>query len=205
MNMGAFKEYKIAFMGQTRRGKSTLLNAVFGTTFKTETIVECTKNINSSTFVCPELSFPYDAITVMDTPGIGASLESSEDYNPYYSHVLAVADCVVWVTNMQRTDRLDQVFFKDFQDEIRKNLNLILCINGIDKFSPHSKDESFDVWDNVNNAPSTILLNAIEERKKLICERFADKISIGYKFACTNALTGYGLGDLKQKILNYEK
>ena len=49
--MAAFNDFKIAFMGQTRRGKSTLLNALFGTSFKIDTIVECTTNINSSTFV----------------------------------------------------------------------------------------------------------------------------------------------------------
>lgn len=203
--MGAFKEYKVAFMGQTRRGKSTLLNAVFGTSFKIETIVECTTNINSATFVCSDFSFPYDAITVMDTPGIGASLESSSDYNPYYSHVFAVTDCVVWVTNMQRTDSLDQTFFNEFKDEIREDLNLIVCINGIDKFSPHNVGEGFEVWDSKSNRPSIILQNAIEERKESFREKFDDKIPVNYKFACTNALSGYGLDDLKQKILNYGK
>lgn len=200
--MSAFSEYKIAFMGQTRRGKSSLLNALFGTSFKIETIVECTTNINSATFYCPTLLPDYDAITVMDTPGIGASLESSESYNPYYKHVLAVADCVVWVTNMQRTDKLDQEFFNSFRDAIRKELNLIVCINGIDKFSPHTGEE---VWDVEHNRPCQILYKAIEDRKKFFREKFSGKIPINYEFVCTNALNGYGIDDLKTKILAYGK
>lgn len=200
--MGALKEYKIAFMGQTRRGKSTLLNAIFKTTFKIETIVECTTNINSATFVTQE-KLGFDAITVMDTPGIGASLESQNDYDPYYSHVFAIADCIVWVTNMQRTDGLDQKFFKRFANEIRKDINFIVCINGIDKFSPHDNTKS---WDNLSNQPYPVLLNAIMERKQLIHERLDKILPITtYQITCTNALTGYGLNELKQNIMIYGK
>lgn len=203
--MSAFNEFRVAFMGQTRRGKSTLLNALYGTTFKIETIVECTTNINSATFINKDALLPYDAITVMDTPGIGASLESPNDYNPYYNHVFSVANCVVWVTNMQRTDRLDQVFFKNFASEIRKDLHLIVCINGIDKFTPYNMDEKKEVWDNLKNMPTEVLMNAIEARKQLFHEKFDMIIPIPFEITCTNALSGYGLDELKHKIISYGK
>lgn len=198
--MAAFNDFKIAFMGQTRRGKSTLLNALFGTSFKIDTIVECTTNINSSTFVNKTVDIPFNAITVMDTPGIGASLESDEDYNPYYSHVLSTVNCVVWVTNMQRTDSLDQDFFYDFKKEIRSDLRLVICINGIDKCSPYEMGEDYSSWDEENNTPTEMLKALIEKRKELIKEKFSEYINIPYSIVATNALKGYGLNDLFEAI-----
>lgn len=199
--MGTLIEYKIAFVGQTRRGKSTLLNKLFGTQFDTESIVECTTRINSSTFIYNDISGRFNFLTVMDTPGLGASLESDIDYTPYYAHVFEVADCIVWVTNMQRTDALDQKFFIRFKEQIRPNTKIIACLNGIDKVSPHDIDESAVIWDNEKNEPTPILQSLIDSRKELIRSKFSKYIPSQFRVLETNAFTGYGLDLLKKEIL----
>lgn len=69
------KDYKVAFMGQTGRGKSTLINALFGTQYSTNSVVECTTYINTATIRNFDPEIPYEAVSIMDTPGIGASLK----------------------------------------------------------------------------------------------------------------------------------
>lgn len=199
--MGTLIEYKIAFVGQTRRGKSTLLNKLFGTQFDTESIVECTTRINSSTFIYNDISGRFNSLTVMDTPGLGASLESDIGYTPYYAHVFEIADCIVWVTNMQRTDALDQKFFIKFKEQIQPKTKIIACINGIDKVSPHDLDGYATVWDTDKNKPTPILQQLIDCRKELIRSKFSKYIPNQFCVFETNAFTGYGLDLLKDEIL----
>lgn len=199
--MRTLANYKVAFIGQTRRGKSTLLNKLFGTSFETESIVECTTRINASTFIYNDKLSRFNFLTVMDTPGIGASLESDVDYNPYYTHVFEIADCIVWVTNMQRTDALDQKFFLEFKEQIRPNTKIIACLNGIDKVSPHDIGEDAIIWDKETGQPTNVLQHLIDCRKELIRSKFSKYIPYQFCILETNAFTGYGLDLLKAEIL----
>jgi len=200
-------DYKIAFMGQTGRGKSTLINALFGTQYKTNSIVECTTYINSATILNTDKRVPYDAITVMDTPGIGASLKKDEIYKPYYQHVLSIADCVVWLTDMERTDYADQVFFQEFSSDFASLNRLIVCINHIDKFSPQNLPSEFAemvIWDNELNAPTPLLnyylFDPTEGRIEYFKEKFHEYIPIPYDIVATNGFTQYGIDSLKNLI-----
>ena len=200
-------DFKIAFMGQTGRGKSTLINALFGTQYTTNSVVECTTYINAATILNQDPCIPYDALTIMDTPGIGASLKKDVFYKPYYLHVLESADCIVWLTNMERTDYADQTFFLDYKNEFKANTRLIVCINHIDKFTPQNIPSEFkgmEVWDETNNCPTALLNHFIydkeEGRIEYFKEKFGEYIRIPYEIVATNAFRNYGIESLRKAI-----
>lgn len=203
------KDYKVAFMGQTGRGKSTLINALFGTQYTTNSVVECTTYINSATIINDNPEIPYDAITIMDTPGIGASLKKDKFYKPYYLHVLEVADCIVWLTNMERTDYADQTFFLDYMNEFKKEPKLIVCINHIDKFTPQNIPAEFDgmhTWDEENNCPTPLLEHFIYDKSdgriEYFKEKFSDYIPFPYEIVPTNGFKKFGIENLRKAIFN---
>ena len=202
--MPRLNDYKIAFMGQTGRGKSTLMNALFGTEFKIDSVKECTTWINSSTFYNRDNGIPCEAYTIMDTPGIGASTDNDEWYTPYYLHVLAVADCIVWVSNMKRTDRLDQEFFIKYKNYLRPEVRYIICVNQIDLLSPKDMPKDEHVWDFNNNKPTPILEHLMWDEKDgripWLKEKLAKYIPGESSIVPVNGFYQYGLEELKKLI-----
>ena len=203
------KDYKIAFMGQTGRGKTTLINALFGTQYSTNSVVECTTYINSATILNNDESIPYEAITIMDTPGIGASLKKDKLYRPYYLHVLESVDCIVWLTNMERTDYADQTFFLEYNKEIKKDTKRVVCINHIDKFTPQNIPDGFDnleIWDEEKNCPTPLLNHFLYDnddgRIEYFKEKFSEYITVPYELVPTNGFRKYGIDNLKKAIFN---
>lgn len=201
--MGKLNDYKIAFMGQTGRGKSSIMNALFDTKFEIDSVKECTTWINSSTFYNRDATIPYEAYTIMDTPGIGASTDKDEWYEPYYLHVLDTADCIVWVTNMLRRDRLDQEFFVKYKESLRPEIRYIICVNQIDILSPKDMGDGEHVWDFNNNQPTPILeefLYGKDGRIPLVKEKLAKYLPVDCPIIPVNGFYKYGLEELKRLI-----
>ena len=70
-------------------------------------------------------------------------------------------DCIVWLTNMERTDYADQTFFLEYNKEMKKGTKLVVCINHIDKFTPQNIPNGFDnleIWDEENNCPTALAI-----------------------------------------------
>lgn len=201
------KTYKVAFMGQTGRGKSTLINALFNMNYPTNSVVECTTYLHYATIINKDPLIPFEAITIIDTPGIGASIKKDRQYRPYYLHVLEEADCIVWLTNMERTDYADQSFFMEYQNDFRDNQKLVVCINHIDKISPQNIPDQFrglEIWDNSRNCPTELLeyflFDKVDGRIEYFKQKFANYIKKPYEIVATNGLMLYGIETLKKSI-----
>jgi len=86
------KPLTVAIMGQTGAGKSSLLNALFGTNLEVGEIRPCTK-IPEPVKVHGASGHP---ITFWDMPGIGESDAADQLYLRMYRQKLAECDIVLW-------------------------------------------------------------------------------------------------------------
>ena len=162
MSKQLYTDKKIAFMGKTGIGKSSLINTVFGLELPTNTVEECTKNVVGTWIRNEEQLFGLcDSVMVMDTPGISAALDNDTYYMPFYHHAIEIADCIVWVAQGNtRSDRADQEMLLKLKPYIKSTTKLILCINMVDKIGENYKND----WSNESNAPNQKMQALIEER-----------------------------------------
>ncbi len=166
-------DFKIAFLGKTGIGKSSLINRLFDLNMSINAVEECTKNV-VGTWVRNEngkLPFSCDSVMVMDTPGISAALENDEFYIPFYHHVLSLADCVVWVVQGNtRADRADQEMLLRLKPFIRPETRRVLCVNMVDKLG----GEYHKNWDEVRNEPKAALQELISQRCGDLLRKFQE-------------------------------
>lgn len=87
------KPFKVAVLGQTGYGKSSLINALFGTNLKTDPVRPCTKEIEKIEVTNDR----GDRLWFYDLPGIGESLKVDKRYIPLYIENIFKADVVLWL------------------------------------------------------------------------------------------------------------
>lgn len=194
-----YRDYKVAFLGKTGIGKSSLINKLFDLDLPVDAVEECTKNV-VATWVRNEDNrfFPLrDSVMVMDTPGISAALANDEFYFPFYHHVLSLADCVVWVVQGNtRADRADQEMIVRLKPYVRPETKIVLCVNMVDKIGEEYRKN----WDNELNVPKAAMQELIDQRCEDLLRKFQQvDFSPSAVVACS-AQKGYHLNELLDEL-----
>ena len=198
--MEKLNSYKVCFLGRTGNGKSTLINALYGTTFKTAPILSCTKELYTVTLMgnCPE---GYEAITVYDTPGIG-EFSSDSVYERFYEEAISQSDCIVLVTTLDRNDAPAQRLFIRMQSLMRnRGVRFIFALNHIDS-NVVAGEQTYEAWDEATNTPSALCEKNIAQRKVVLHEKFDKYVDQIDAIVPASGLRDYGIGELKSAIEN---
>ena len=192
--------YNICFIGRTGNGKSSLINAIFGTTLNTDPLISCTKDMQ----VIYKLGFgsiEKEAVAVFDTPGIG-EFSSNDKYMKYYAHAISEADCIVLVTTFDRTDAPAQRLLLELKKYVKSGLTpkFVIALNHIDSKIVGMLDSNYVPWDITNNVPTEACMDLIKERESVIHDKF-DGLFLPFEIIPVCATRGYNINQLKEAIL----
>lgn len=199
--MKRLKTHNVCFIGRTGNGKTSLINALFGTDFPTDAHVSCTKEMYTATVMTSDKSNEIEAISAIDTPGIG-EYSNNDKYFRYYEHAASVSDCVVLVMTFDRTDAPSQRMILDLRDIlVQRKRKYIIALNHIDSRVVTDADNTYNPWNEESNCPTEACSKNIEDRIAALKEKFKERIPEDFEIVPVCALRKYGIDDLKQKIL----
>lgn len=203
--MKPIESYNVCFLGRTGNGKTSLINALWGTTFETDPLVSCTKRMFSVT-IMDDVPNGKEGLTAYDVPGIG-EFSSDSKYERYYQHVVSIADCIVLVTTFDRTDAPSQrllIRLKPFVDK-DKDVKFIIALNHIDSTGITDIKREYEPWNSEANEPTEKCVQNIAERISILHERF-DNIFLPFEVVPVCAMRHYGIDKLKTliKVENYD-
>lgn len=191
--------YTIAFFGQTGFGKSSLINALFGTNFNTDPLVSCTKELYSVT------TFNRDGrlLTVYDTPGIG-EFSTNSAYQAYYDYAVSQADCIVLVVSMDRTDATAQELLEGLKQYLKNaSVKFVIALNRIDSSGVGGAGNDYVSWNNDTNEPTDEARDRIKRRRKTIENNFED-VLLPFTIVPVCAIRNYGLDKLYKELTEHE-
>lgn len=199
--MKRLKNYNVCFIGRTGNGKTSLINAMFGTKFSTDPLVSCTKEMYSVT-VLDSHPKRKESTTIIDTPGIG-EFSSNSHYQRYYEHAVGIADCIVLVTTFDRTDAPAQRLLMSLRPFLntKKTPRFVIALNHIDSRIIAGDDNSYVPWDENGNCPTARCQENIQTRINIIHERF-DDLFLPFDIVPVCAMRNYMVEELKDKIIS---
>lgn len=197
--MKRIKSHNICFLGRTGNGKTSLINALFGTTFPTDAHVSSTKEMYTATLMAGTED-EVEAYTAVDTPGIG-EFSNNEKYYRYYEHAASIADCVILVMTLDRTDAPAQRLLLSLKDILsQRKRKYVIAINHIDSRVVTDDANTYEPWNNEKNSPSEQCLKNIKERTDILKSKFEGKFPDEFEIIPVCALRRYGIENLKQTI-----
>lgn len=143
---------RIALIGTSGVGKTTTINALFGTNLPISHFKACTQESE-------EITIPTKNgdIIFHDMPGLGEDIDTDEKHKKTYAEILPKCDVVMWVlvaNGAGRAMTFDQIMLRDV---VRPHVNkLVIGINQVDLMEGK--------WIDAANIPSEKQMSNIEQR-----------------------------------------
>lgn len=178
----------VIFLGKTGAGKSSLINALFESAFKTDNAVSCTKEIQT---------LLYNNIEIIDTPGIAEDLDLDETYLHLYTNKIHGNSTIVWVFQADtRVYKVDQVALLKLKPAIPNTVRFFIALNQIDLLGE-------TIWDAQQISPSPTQNEMIQEKVNDVFQKFLKVLQISQANIVPVSVThGYNTNSLKQLITN---
>lgn len=190
----------IAVVGKTGVGKTSTINALFGTDLPISHVEPCTKTDQRLELTATQLQGRSGDIVVYDMPGLGEDIEADEYHKQTYARVIAKCDVAVWImASHDRTLGVDQAMLRDVVAAANSNIleHLVVGLNQVDAIRPGE-------WRAAPNLPSQEQKVSIEKKVKEIVgklTRVVPRISSD-QIIPYSALRRYRLDDLFAAMLN---
>ena len=189
----------ICFLGQTGFGKSSLINALFKSSFNTDPLVACTKELYSVTVI----DGPNNRlVTVYDTPGIG-EFSNNSAYQMFYNYAASIADHIVLVVTLDRVDSTSQELLESLYPYLKsEEVKFTIALNRIDSTGVMGENKLYKAWDIDNDKPTNECLIKVRDRITTIKQNFGCDIDfLPFNIFPVCALRNYGLDDLREHLL----
>jgi uncharacterized protein len=148
----------LGVVGISGVGKSSTLNAMFGTRLPISHTTACTKAISTTDLQLVlqkgEASGEKVQLQIVDAPGLGESINTDPAYIQMYQEHLERCDVVVWIFSARnRALALDQTYLKLFSKFLPK---IVFAVNQCDSLIEGG-------WNEKTNLPTDALKLLIEE------------------------------------------
>ena len=184
------KPLKLGVIGTSGVGKSSTINALFGSDLEISHTVACTKEFKTVP-IDVDLSIAADKkkalLHVVDAPGLGESLDTDPLYLSRYREELPSCDGVLWLLAARnRGLALDQQYVNELYDYCP---NVIFGINQVDTVDPLD-------WESRLNLPSEVQLKYIKEIEKDRKEKIGSVVQDEVQICSFSARKKYNLSIL---------
>ncbi len=144
------------FIGKTGYGKSSTVNAFFGTKImEASDVKSCTRNAQSIEFKIRNGNY----FSFADLPGIGESQKLDNEYVLLYSKIVKKTDAIVYVLRADTRDfSLDKKICDDLFPSAHDKRKIIFALNFCDKIEPinrklpftPSKEQNSNIVEKIN-------------------------------------------------------
>ena len=154
---------KVAFIGLTGAGKSSMLNALFNAGAEVSDVMAGTKVITEYENCKSEYTGSRGTLTFYDMPGLGESIETEEKYCEMYQKIIPEVDVVLCFL---AADNRQYAGIQRTLSELKKSIGnkftekMLVVINKADAIAPGEH-----AWNTSLNIPSTEQLANISKKE----------------------------------------